>query len=247
MRYDENYDADDRGEIDDELDEICVQIIMALSYLNANKNGYIDGLVSIDKHYLEHDSYLILKTAHMVLNTLRRSAQTGPLFETIEESPFDFAPGVLCLAKVFEREINLSVVHWFRKSLGVELPTYFNKFQPNLRKDHVVFDKVNFNMEKQHLWFPPETGKSLRALLAFRESNKHINLENLDNHWTHLLNESVLSNNWAIIRDERNTAAHNKLVPEKSANAVQSALNELSQKGIFKTLFNMKETFRGNI
>ncbi|MCX7770674.1 MAG: hypothetical protein N2202_06275 [Proteobacteria bacterium] len=37
------------------------------------------------------------------------------------------------MTKVFERELNLSIVHWIRKELGIRLPGYFNKPQPDVR------------------------------------------------------------------------------------------------------------------
>jgi len=52
-------------------------------------------------------------------------------FEAGEE--LDFTPGVICLAKVFEKEANLSIVHWARRELGVSLPQFFNKPQPGVR------------------------------------------------------------------------------------------------------------------
>lgn len=243
VKYQVNYDEDDRGELDDKLDELCLQSSLALAHLNIQPDLNLDEFVNIDREFLEHDSYLILKTAHLILNTLCRPDQSSPAFEVIEENPFDFAPGVICLAKVFEKETNLSVVHWIRESLGIKLPAYFNLFQSNLAKGETTFNGVNFNMERQRSWYPPETGKSLRALKTFSEAAGR---NNLNTRWIGLLDNQVFLKEWEVIRQTRNTAAHNKLVGKDSADAVQCALNNLSQEGIFEVLSCMKTTYRGN-
>ena len=243
--YDQvSYDEDDRGELDDKLEELCLQSSLCLAHLNTQPDLNLDEFVNINREFLEPDSYLILKTAHLVLSTLRRPGEAAALFEVIEENPFDFTPGVICLAKVFEKEINLSIVHWIRASLGIQLPTYFNQFQPNLRKQETSFNGVNFNrVGRRASWYPPETGKSLRALRALSQADER---NQLDERWVDLLNSKVLLKGWETIKRERNTAAHNKLVNENSADAVQCVLNNLSQNGIFEMLSSMKTVYRGN-
>ena len=61
----------------------------------------------------------MLKTAYAVLDMLQEYKSIG----------LDYTPAVMCFAKVFEREINLSVVHWVRKQLRINLPAFFDRFQ----------------------------------------------------------------------------------------------------------------------
>ena len=247
-----SYDEDNRTKLDDELEDLCIKLAMAIAYLdNRSENQHdldLGNYVDINREFLEEDSRLILKTANLVLDTLSRPRQpTGrarskfvprqPIPE-IEENSFDFTPGVICLAKVFEKEINLSVVHWIRDSLGIKLPDYFNRFQPQLPRNDTRFCNVNFNMEQDGRWRPPETGTSLRAFRAAGE------LQHLDKRWIHLLSNLKLLDNWELIKDQRNIAAHNRVVGKDSANAVRSALNNLSQNGIFEVLYDIKNTYR---
>ncbi|MBK7695581.1 MAG: hypothetical protein IPI30_15065 [Saprospiraceae bacterium] len=39
----------------------------------------------------------------------------------------DYSPLIICLCKIFEIETNLSLVHWFRRSLNIEMPEYYKK------------------------------------------------------------------------------------------------------------------------
>ena len=238
-----NYGKNDIRELDAQLDVLCERLVLALAHLNPQSDLNLDEFVNINEDFLEEDSYLILKTAHLVLNAL--CDPEG--FEVIKkENPFDFTPGVICLAKVFEREINFSVVHWIRDSLGIELPRYFYKFQPGLQKNRTRFGGANFNMVSQAegqtpVWYPPETGKSLKALAAFKSPSERTKL---NDKWTQLLNNDTFFDKWEVIRSERNIAAHNTLVGEKAANNVRCALNDLSQEGIFEILSSMKKYYR---
>ena len=166
------------------------------------------------------------------------------LFERSPRRIIDYTPAVICLAKIFEREINLSVVHWLRESFGIELPEYFNRYRPNLPKKDTTFDDVNFNMGRDVGWYPPETGKSLRTLQVFAENPD--GYPQLNNAWIDILKNEVLFTNWGVIKEERNTAAHNRIVNENSASTVQCALNKLSANCIFETLHQMKTQYRGN-
>jgi hypothetical protein len=231
-----NFDESDT----EELDRLCLNIVSFISQLNTQKDLNLDEFIAIDKAFLENDSYQILKTAHRVFNLLM-SEQLDEAMPDLEES-VDYTPGVICLAKVFEREVNLSVVHWIRKELGIILPPYFNKHQPSVRARFVPGfpggRAIDFNMERRGKWLPPGIGQSEIACKDMARTKMPHGW--VDSSWNLLLTR------WRVIREERNEAAHTELVDENSVLVVKSALDELSRHQVFERLYRMKVEYSGS-
>ena len=216
----------------EKLDNFCLQIILFLSHLNSvtlagisrGDNVQLNSFIEDNKNFLEPDSYIMLKTTDMVLS---------PLLNSPRGFEIDYTPGVICLAKVFEREVNLSVVHWMREKLGIRLPQYFNKYQP---RQKASYDHVNFNRPGQgNRWDAPTMGRSLNAIVRWVE----------EDHKPEILNDAWarFTNRWEVITTERNNAAHTmELVDEKSVLRVWRALRK--SPGIFQRLHLMKEQYR---
>ena len=124
-----------KGPDDEEKFEgLCERITSFLADLNPD-NLSRDDFINIDPQFLEDDSNRLLETAYKAMDLLER--------HRTDEEEIDYAPGVICLGKAFEREINLSAVHWMRQECGVDLPNYFNRFQPGLKVRNKNFDKLN--------------------------------------------------------------------------------------------------------
>ena len=210
----------------EELDNLCVKIVSFLSYRNDRNDLNLNDFINIDARLLEVDSQLILKTAHKVDDLLMRN----------RSQMIDYTPVTICLAKVFEREINLSVVHWIRDNLGINLPRFFNEYQPRIT---AIFNgtgqAINFNRENNGRWHPPATGEAQRA---------YRNVSNDLSSWLapHLVTNFL--HNWDVIRKIRNSAAHTKVLDRDSVTKVQNALNELSSSGVFTALAEMKHIGR---
>ena len=144
----------------------------------------------------------------------------------------DYTPVAICLAKVFEREINLSIVHWIRQDLGVDLPGYFNKHQDQVDAifSHPGIRDIDFNKSgTNNRWNPPAIGESQ---LAYRQVAQQ--MQNWFNPPDNFLE------NWDTIRKVRNQAAHTEYVGQESVRTIQHTLNQLVQGDIFTTLFKMK-------
>lgn len=205
-----------------QLDGLCEKIVAFLAHLNTQPRQDLSDFIRIDTKHLEVDSHIILKTAHMV-NDYLMNAQTRMI---------DYTPVVICLAKVFEREINLSVVHWIRESLGVNLPQYFNKYEKGVRaifRDNIEFNRSGPNSK----WIPPAMGESQ---IAYRQLSQEMC------EWLNQPQEFLAC--WDQIRKVRNEAAHTRYVGENSVCAIQTTLNQLAQDSVFETLFEMKKTGR---
>ena len=200
----------------------CCKISSALALSNP-RTLIRAPLVSINQEYLEPYSIMQLKTAPGVLDFLRKLS-----------TDVDYSLGVLCLANVFEHEINLSITHSIRKTLGIELPPYFNKYQKDVKGQHRT--GVNFNMQKKgskDKWLPPSIGQSFDAYDVDCQGK---NLDPI---------EQLLLCHWQTIKDVRNAAAHPGPVSHASFKVVINALNQLSDNMVFDVLNQLKGKYRG--
>ncbi len=214
----------------EKFDELCWAIASYLAHINTQTRDLnLDDFIVIDKKFLENDSYQKLKVAQAVLDLLEQPDQA------IDLGNIDYTPGVICLAKAFEREANLSVVHWIRQLGGIDLPQYFDRYQPD---QQAKFDNVNFNKAAGDSWEPPMMGQSERVLKSMAP--------NMPDGWNCKKWETLLAN-WTKIRTERNKAAHEPSIDKDSIDDVKKALGELAKDDIFNELHLMKEQYKGHV
>lgn len=195
--------------------------------------------LNIEEKYLEYESNIILKTHNKIV----QSSLGYTVDNEFDMTDFDYSPLILCLTKIFEIEINLSIVHWIRKKLKIHLPEYFNKFEPGIdaklaiNKDKFI---VNFNEQKENKWLPPGLGQSE---ISFKKLMKDFKKSRIFRESS--LNSEILIYNWEKIRLLRNKAAHTQLLKENDLIELQEALNRLINFYIFKSLYYMKNKFKG--
>lgn len=239
---------EDPESLADGIENLSIKIAVHLAQI-ANKNAKQTDLlkeqfVSIKKEWLENPSYQILKTAQIISGLFNTTPTLLSNLTASEKSNYDYSPAIICLTKVFEREVNLSVVHWARNELGIELPQYFNKHQPSVNAKLLTGPSgefVDFNMKSRKSWLPPGIGQSeigCRQLSLLHNNRLPPNWEKQT--WDELLN------NWNLIRKERNKAAHTEIMDRTSFLKVQMALNELAERGVFEKLYWMKSNYRGS-
>jgi hypothetical protein len=222
------------SEIESEVvEKLYLDIAAYLSQLNTATTLDITNIVSIDPDVLEVDSYHILRTGCKVLEALN-SNQDATL-DLICNERVDFAPGVICLCKVFEKEMNLSIAHWMRKEKGITLPRFYNKEQPGIRARIGATD-LNRGDENGR-WRPLMLGEGENACRTLTKTCRPPS-------WTQSQLECLMEN-WKTIRVERNEAAHVTMVGQDSANAVCDSLNVLAKDKIFDLLYGLKTELRG--
>lgn len=230
-----------KGKSDKEeaLDELCVRIASSLSLLNTRKDITLSGFMPIDTQFLEGDSLRILKTAHIVFDLLisKQSEVTVDVSHTVA---LDFTPGVICLSKVFEKEVNLSIVHWMREELGISLPQYFNKPQPS--RQATYFPQrgrpIYFNSNLQGRWKAPGIGESEFACRDYVKDKLKLPYGWDSSTWNLLLGY------WETIRKKRNEAAHTEVVDEAALLTVKRSLESLAKSQMFEKFYLMKTKYR---
>ncbi|MCE2434667.1 MAG: leucine-rich repeat domain-containing protein [Candidatus Latescibacteria bacterium] len=218
------------------IEKTCEKIALYLASLMPYHPN-LKSFIGINEEFLEDDSCRMLKTAQAVLNMLNH-----PDF-----APLDYTPGVICLAKIFEREVNLSVIHWIRQQLEVDLPAYFDRFQKNLEK--AEFDNINFNAQGNHnAWRPPMLGQSEKACNAVATATVlRPAWEAMISEWVNTNQWQILLDKWKVITENRNVGAHELSVDKSVADDIKKALDKLKKEKIFDELYRMKKIYRGDI
>jgi len=222
------------------VDRLCICLVSFLSQLNTRQHLSIDEFIAVPRELLEPDSFQILRTAHKVIDLLvsHRIDTPAPI---MEPEILDFTPGVVCLAKVFEKKANFSVVHWARRELGISLPQYFNKPQPGIKATVIPAipggSEIDLNMGRRGKWLPPGIGQSE---LACKELSK----ARLPDNWD-ITEWRLLLTLWKKVREKRNEAAHTEIMDEASIREVKQTLQQMAESGLFEKFFYMKNEYRG--
>jgi hypothetical protein len=86
--------------------------------ISKTNQNYYDQL----KEVLEPVSFSYLRTSFLLYNSIM-SGRYGKKEET------DISLVAVGIGKTIENEINLSIIHYLRLKLGIELPAFFNRFQ----------------------------------------------------------------------------------------------------------------------
>jgi hypothetical protein len=214
------------------IEELNIKIATYLTLLNKRFKEPIDTL-PIKEELLENHSLYLLQTGLEV-----------EAFIQNQKLSLDYSPSAICLAKMFEKEISLSFVHWLRKQRQIELPEYFNRVQPGVKAEiisrlHSSEMKINLNMKnyRDGSWQAPELGKSQK--LAESLTKQEWLLMGIDN-------SQILLSNWSDIHRVRNEAAHISKVSLKDIETLKTSLSNLANNHIFEKLSNLKESFRCN-
>lgn len=194
--------------------------------------------VFVNSSLLDSQSTKMLNTGNSVLSFLR----TQP-----SEIGWDYSPAVMMFAKVFEREMNLSLVQYMRKISGVSMPQYFNRFQP----------------EQQAIWQEPRTEVELDfnragnngALLlpALGQSVKWFEAY-LGPHEAMLpLSESAKTaigqgrkSKWKKLARIRNDASHTELASLEMVESVCRIFGEFNEGELFDDLCKLREQMSEN-
>ena len=208
---------------------------LALQFLNAVGLSRNSRMASPPVPGLEPESERIYLSSLVVEEALKFSAGRGAMRHLGPEG-VDYSPAAIGLAKVFEREVNLSVVHWARRELGVELPEFFNRHAPDVK---ARVDRANFNGEKRGRWSPPPMGTARRGCQVYaHQSGSQPDLHD-QAEWEALL---VV---WNDVTNLRNDVAHDRLFSRGHLVDLKRSFSELEGDGHWNRIVDLKSTLRG--
>jgi len=187
--------------------------------------------VAIGSHLLDSESTKMLDTGNAVLSYLQ--------FEMGGDC--DFSPAVMQFAKVFEREINLSLVQWMRACCGVSMPEYFNRVQPGFAAQWNTLD-FNRNGGNGKLQLPT-LGQSVRLYEAYLESPNKNQIPLSASAKTAVANGR--NSKWDKLARIRNASSHTELASLGMAEKVCSIFGEFSKGNLFDDLCSLRGDLNG--
>lgn len=233
----------------DLFEQLNLNIVNFLGILNTERGNNLEEFLAIERRYLEDDTFQMLVTAQKVLDLFERQDWN---VQTIlgQDENYDYTSVGICLTKLFEREINLSLVHWIRKNLGIHLPVFFNKFDNTVSNASYVPNNIglrsprpiNFNKRKYNTdrWIAPGIGESKLCFSSMTSNSNYSG--NLS-----IFNTSDLDNllpKWESIADLRNTCAHTELINKQVVEQIIRILRDLNNFGLFEKTYQLKQTYR---
>jgi hypothetical protein len=209
----------------------------------------IDSYISLNEEYFDEESKQLLMTAQSVISFFNNPHN---LFddESGKKIKYDYTPAGICFTKAFENEINLSVVHWIRKKLGVKLPDFYNEVDTEigddigLIPDNIILKnprKIFFNKKnkKSGKWLPPGMNESqicFHSLIKAEESSNPLQVDesNIQN---------ILSQ-WEKLGVLRNSLAHAQLIRVDTINEIIHTIEALNNLNFFNKTYMLKKSLR---
>ncbi len=163
----------------------------------------------------------------------------------ITKGKLDYSMLVLALSKIFEIEANLSLVHWIRSYLNIEMPQYFKKHK-NDGAEYCITPSfllipnnpmpINFNMNFKGKWKAPGIGQSeLIMNTLYLENNYPEAITKVDN----------LLQHWKTLRIFRNKGSHTEFLNKEEFDKVYTSFQWLIQSGKMKEMNDLKMKLKG--
>ena len=152
---------------------------------------------------------------------------------------------VLCslIHKIFESEINASVLQLMRKQIRIPMPEFYDKFFPD-RKDCYV-KNVNLNRYLKgnpKKYVSPGLGNACFAFNALSEEDEFRDL--LSSYGISDGNREILINLWQCISEIRNREAHCQTITGEQYHEIRCAVNDV-MKDYLPLFLQIKRDLRG--
>ncbi|WP_102345903.1 hypothetical protein [Bacillus sp. Marseille-P3661] len=218
------------------IEDLNIKLATYLAIMNQKKSKEDYRPSFLNQKWFESHSLFLLQTGMEVKSYLQTKVKA-----------VDYSPSAICFAKMFEQEINYSIVHWIRKQKSIILPDYFNKVQPNVKalvkphfKSGIEGFTVDFNKKsKNGTWQPPELGKTK----VIAENN--ITTDN----WRSIgiSKPEEFLKEWHQIYLIRNKAAHTEKVSLVEINNVENAFSKLAEYNLLEEMATIKRSFQNKL
>jgi len=231
-------DLNSNNDITDKFDELMDDYS---SFRLAGHNQLV--MTGTDSHFIDKDQ--LNGAEETTLNTLDTYNRILALAD--DNHPFDYLYLANGIGRMFETEINLSVVQQMRKTKGIPMPSYFNRFYKTTREFVIPTNKraVDLNMldnnydEYDEVWRAPNLGDSQAAYKWMRE--RYDNLCRLE--------DEFVFNDWYHIAKDRNNGSHTSVSADESKKRFDDSyqhFKEFLDREYFVELMNIKKELIGS-
>lgn len=172
-----------------------------------------------------------------------RFLRSRPEFAAINE----YSGYAITICKAYETEINLSIVQWIRKYLGIEMPIFFNLLKPGNDKysyqiDTTIFSEprpIFFNKGTRGKWLPPGLGESAFTFKSILFRNPY-SFEYFKD------SEDTLLELWIELNKIRQQVAHAEPVSIEEKRKLDDINRRFYSTGTMQNLVSLKEILRGS-
>lgn len=190
---------------------------------------------------IDDDSKVIIDTFNRLLKDIFSPTMSDSVDISLnyaKSTTYDFSSLISSLSKVFEREMNNSIVQWVRAIEGIEMPDYYNKVKEGVEvriESRNISIDINRKYNGQLATLP--IGNILDIFRYIEDNIKPIagapkEISRLFSEYKMFLEE---------LRKDRNAASHTGVMDEDSFVNFYKGYCEMVDKGWFTELMNLKE------
>lgn len=230
------------NDITDKFDELMDDYS---SFRLAGHNQLV--MTGTDSHFIDKDQ--LNGAEETTLNTLDTYNRILALAD--DNHPFDYLYLANGIGRMFETEINLSVVQQMRKTKGIPMPSYFNRFYMSKQNFRIITYRdsnnendryVDLNMRDKNydiydeVWRAPNLGESLAAYKKMKEDNSN-SLYSIDTEC------------WGNIANDRNKGSHTSVSDDESKRRFVDSyqhFKEFLDRDYFVELMDIKKELSGS-
>ena len=195
-------------------------------------NPEVDIMLRAKNHSLEPDTHRYIDIFQELCNNTR-ICEMG-----------DYT--VLCslIHKVFETEINASVLQLMRKNIDIPMPEFYDKFYPGSKQCYVRNVNLNRYLKGDPVkYISPGLGSACFAYQALKEEKEGFRRD-MDNYGINVFLQDKLRVLWDEICRLRNKEAHCQVISIQEYDAMLSALSEVFDH-YMPSFVKMKKGLRG--
>ena len=182
---------------------------------------------------IDDESKKMLDTFNLLLRKVFSQSMSGQLDSSInytkQNDEYDFSALISYLSKIFEREMNNSIIQWIRFRMGVEMPEYYNRVKPEVTLDH------GLNSTRD--------GKLATIMIG-----SIINILQWEKSLLPSQIRKIYQNNykfWDRLCGYRNASSHTEVINGEQFKDFYAGYCSLVSDGLFTELMDIKDQIRG--
>lgn len=211
-------------------------LLLLIDRRTTRKRVIIDGR-------LDDESKKIIDTFNATLERVFLSQATANLqhldYGKSADDRYDFSQLVTSLGKVFEIELNSSVIQWIRHFNGIEMPQYYREVKEGVELvQYIGTKRVDLNQYRSG------DDRRLKPVMfgdALALTGKYLN--DLPGYLRETTRE--LLGVWRNIKDERNASAHTEIISEQRFIDFYNKYCAVVEAEVFTQLMDLKDEMQG--